>query len=168
MGMPVAEVTVKYINQPKPGKKMGSIKTTGDEYYNVWPDKLHMFHAGQNYTIEYDQNEQGFKSFKKLVGGSGAQQVGTTAVVTGNMAAARAQAPTRSGDAKSEEMFVMGFMNRCYQGAGTVPPHSQLVIELRTLRSAWQEAWAPSPASVRPSAATQEVVPDDLNDDIPF
>jgi hypothetical protein len=167
MGMPVAEVTVKYINQPKPGKKMGSIKTTGDEYYNVWPDKLSLFQAGQNYTIEYDQNEQGFKSFKKMVGGSGAQQVGTTAVVTGNMAAARAQAPHK-GDAKAEEMFVMGFLNRAYQGSGGVPSETELVAGGTALRNAWQRIFAPVPVPARPSAANQTVVPDELNDEIPF
>jgi hypothetical protein len=173
--MPVADITVKYVNPPRPGKKMGSIKTTGDEYYNVWPDKLGLFNAGQNYNIEYDVNDQGFKSFKKLVGDSANGQV-----PVGTLAAARAHAPapaTRSGgDAKAAEMFVMGFMNRCYQGMGSVPPHGQLVIELRTLKSAWEEAWtmprhdAPTREDVTTTyPTTKHGVSDDLpNDDIPF
>ena len=32
---------IAYVNPPKPGKKMGSIKTADGEFYNVWPDKLH-------------------------------------------------------------------------------------------------------------------------------
>jgi hypothetical protein len=164
MAMPVAEITVQYVNPPKVGKKMGSIKSTSGDYYNVFPDKLDMFQAGMNYTIEYTVSDQGFKSFKKLANASAPVQIG-------NLAAARAVAPFKSGDTKSEEMFAMGFMNRCYQGACHVPPHDSLVIELRTLQSAWREVFSPQAPQVpqaRPSAATQTVVPDDLNDEIPF
>jgi hypothetical protein len=148
---------------------MGSIKSTAGDYYNVYPDKLDAFQSGQNYTIEYTVSDQGFKSFKKFAEGSGPVRIG-------NLAAARAAGPTmaqapRAGDTKAEEMFVMGFMNRCYQGGYAVPLQDQLVEQMRTLRAAWREAFtdAPMPKPVeRPSPVNQTIAPDDLNDEIPF
>src|SRR5437016_13153417 len=55
--MPKETVTIAYVNQPKEGKKMGSIKTANGQYFNVYPDKLNLFEVGQTYAIEYDSRE---------------------------------------------------------------------------------------------------------------
>ncbi|HEY6020489.1 MAG TPA: hypothetical protein VIY48_11470 [Candidatus Paceibacterota bacterium] len=149
--MPTATVTVAYINPPKPGKKMGSIKSQDGAYYGVWPDKLSMFEVGNTYSIVFTE-ENGFKNFKQMA--SDAQGNPTTRVM------ARAQAPHSGGDAKAEEMFVMGFLNRCYQGACGVPPQAELTDGIRTLRAAWKDGWEPMKAAI----SSEEV----LNDEIPF
>lgn len=155
--MQTATVTVQYVNQPKPGKRMGSIKGTDGNYYNVWPDKLPLFTVGQTYTLEYTE-DNGFRSFKKIVEG-GAQPVGQAANrVTAPMAAKKDRETVA-------EMFVMGFLNRCYQGASVVPAKAQIVAEGRMLRDAWNEIWTDAPARA-PAPAVQ---PDDpLDDEIPF
>lgn len=51
--MPTATITVEYVNQPKPGKKMGSIKGSDGQYYGVWPNDLNQFRQGETVTIEY-------------------------------------------------------------------------------------------------------------------
>ncbi len=71
--MPVAEVTVQYVNQPKPGKKKGSIKTVELGYVNVWPDKLDLFFKGQRTVIEFSESQsasggQPFLDFVRLAG----------------------------------------------------------------------------------------------------
>src|SRR5437016_10598295 len=55
--MPKETVTIAYVNQPKEGKKMGSIKTTNGQYFNVYLDKLGLFGVGQTYEIEYGSRE---------------------------------------------------------------------------------------------------------------
>jgi hypothetical protein len=57
--MLTATVEIQYVNPPKPGKKMGSIKTKDGTYYNVWPDKLHLFQPGQTQMIEYQERSNG-------------------------------------------------------------------------------------------------------------
>lgn len=152
--MPVTQVTVQYVNGPKPGKKMGSIKDTTGMYYSVWPDKLNLFAPEQTYAIEYEENERGYRSFKKMANGS-AQSVGSVAGrVTGGV--------SRPNDAKAEEMFVMGFMNRCYQSTGSVPSQTQLINEMMMLRQAWQAVWKTNIPKV------ENIVPDDPSDEIPF
>lgn len=152
--MPTATVTVSYVNPPKPGKKMGSIKC-GDVYYGVWPDKLSLFQAGQTYNIEYTE-DNGFKNFKKLANGASSGHISTFVPKA---------AASHKSDAKAEEMFVMGFMNRCYQGACSVPSQTQLVSEMLTLRNAWRFVWDEKQAE-QPIAAA--VPSEELNDEIPF
>ena len=65
--MPVAEITVQYVNFAKPGKKFGSVKSSEGNYY--WgPDKLlHAFQQGEVCKIEYSENN-GFNSIGKKLG----------------------------------------------------------------------------------------------------
>ena len=65
--MTTATVTVKFVNQPNPGKKMGSIKTSELGVIFVWPDKLSQFTPGNKYTIDY-ADEGGFKKLVKVGG----------------------------------------------------------------------------------------------------
>src|SRR4029078_174281 len=52
--MPTEQVTIAYVNPPKPGKKQGSIKTEDGRYFGVWPDKLGGFQRGMVCTIDYE------------------------------------------------------------------------------------------------------------------
>lgn len=54
--MPNIRMTVKYINDPKPGKVRGSIKGTDDSFLGVHQDKLSQFEVGKTYDIEYTEN----------------------------------------------------------------------------------------------------------------
>lgn len=65
--MPVATVTVDFVNQPKEGKKFGSIKTKELEYISVKPEDLAKFSKGSKYQIEYTQTDQGYKNFVRIV-----------------------------------------------------------------------------------------------------
>ena len=52
--MAEAEITVQFINAAKPGKKMGSIKSSEGHYYGCPPNMLGQFSKGEVCTIEYD------------------------------------------------------------------------------------------------------------------
>ena len=55
--MPVAHVQVAYINQPKPGKKRGSIKSADGVLYAAFPDKLSQVTVGGTYDLKYKDDE---------------------------------------------------------------------------------------------------------------
>lgn len=66
--MPVAQVTVDFVNPPKEGKKFGSIKTKELAYVSVKPSDLGQFTKGSAYQIEYTETAEGYKNFVRIVG----------------------------------------------------------------------------------------------------
>jgi hypothetical protein len=57
-------IKVAFVNQPKAPKKPGSIKDTNDTFYSAWPNQLGIFHPGQEYDIEYEDNPP-YKNLKR-------------------------------------------------------------------------------------------------------
>jgi len=165
--MSIETVDVQYVNQPKEGKKMGSIKTTDGRYFGVYPDKLHQFTAGMPITIEFDSNNVNGRTF---------HNVRRVVQPNGGGATQASAAPQAGGGNKSEEMFVMGFCNRFYDGAFgngmTVDQVSaaDVAVLIRKLRLAWSEGFEGDPrkADLGKKPEAVEAVQDDLNDDIPF
>lgn len=128
--MPTATISVQYVDQPKPGKKQGKIKTTSGEYYGVDPTQLGQFSPGGTYNIEYDTHSfQGkeYKTFRRMDG------------------ALPLPAPVQSGrpaHTQSVEMFTMGVIGRCVQGSGTIPDLETLTRWVKTCRWAWTDGFA--------------------------
>ena len=50
-----ATITVAFVNQPKEGKKTGTVKDTNDQFWLVWPNKLSQFQPGETYEVVYEQ-----------------------------------------------------------------------------------------------------------------
>ena len=61
-----ATIKVQYINQPRPGKKLGSVKTEDGRYFQVWPDKLSSFQPGGTYEVEYESSQFNGKTYDKV------------------------------------------------------------------------------------------------------
>jgi hypothetical protein len=53
--MNTATIEVQHAYPPKPGKKQGTVKTTSDQLYGIWPDKLGLVRPGQTYVIEFTE-----------------------------------------------------------------------------------------------------------------
>ncbi len=161
--MPVANITVAYVNPPKGAAKTGSVKTDAGEYIRVWNDKLSLFAPNGKYTIEYtDENYNGkdYKMFKRMVGNGGPALA---------PAKANGMATGSPSTTKSEEMAVMGLIGRTLQGSGGLPDEDTLYHWIVAIRGAWTRGFAaqlgPGPSGVLPSS---RIEPDDLNDEIPF
>lgn len=56
-------IKIQYVNQPKEGRKTGSIKTVDGAYYDVWPDKLAGLLPGAEYDIETTSREFNGKTY---------------------------------------------------------------------------------------------------------
>lgn len=107
-------VKVAYVNPPKEGKKMGSIKTPDGQYYGVWADKLYQFQQGQSYDVEYETgqyNGRETRTIKKVIE-TGRASSGS---------AQRTSGGSQPDDAKATAIFVTGIIGKALQGAGTVP-----------------------------------------------
>jgi hypothetical protein len=147
--MHTATIEVQYVNEPKEGKKMGTVKTVDGEYYSVWPDKLSLYKPGGTYEVQYTESPFQGKMYKtiKAVKGAGGQP---------SRAQASGTASSPRGNTQSREMFAMGTIGRCLQGSGTYPDGATLEGWLRDAFQAWDNATAPAPAK------------NDLDDEIPF
>ena len=96
-----ATVTVQYVNDPKPGKKMGSIKTAEMGYFGVYPDKLKLFEQGKTYSVEY-KTDGDFKRFEKLT------------------ELEAQQPPVANGHDKDLHIFVAGVVNNAISSGAIV------------------------------------------------
>ena len=154
--MPYATVTVRYVNDPKPGKKMGSIKSTDDVYYGAWPNQLRQFESGQTYDIEYEELGSGFKKFVRF------QDEGQRQEPTKANGARR----PGSGD-QTEDNACMGLVNRAFHGTGVIPPVDELTNMFTNIRLAWR---ASKTRADNPTAemAQEAAHTDDPNDAVPF
>jgi hypothetical protein len=64
--MPVTTMTIAYVNQPKPGRERGTIKSTNDDILGCFRDKLHLFEPGGTYEITYSSKESGGKTYDNV------------------------------------------------------------------------------------------------------
>lgn len=103
--LPTADITVQYINPPKEGKKMGSIKAADGQYYNVFPDLLGQFSKGMRCKVEYTSKPRDdggeWRTIKKIVGN------GSAPVVPKNDYRAR------SNPAEAKQIAVLALAKEC-------------------------------------------------------
>lgn len=124
--MPVAQVTVDYVNQPKEGKRFGSIKCKELGYVSVKPADLGQFQPKSSYQIEYTTSEQGYHNFVRIV------------------AKANGHAPNGAPNMENSRlMFIMGVVGRA-MGSGKFE-----IADIHRLTgaaaSAWDETMAAKP-----------------------
>jgi hypothetical protein len=128
--MPTGTITVKYVNQPKPGKKKGTVKTADGQMFGVWADKLAQFSPNMIYEVEYSEEMwqgQTYRTITKATSKSAAQ-----APTNGARNTYRETSP---GDA--ERMFVCSLLNAAIAAGKLQLGSEALVSAIKTTRSAW-------------------------------
>lgn len=117
--MPTETVTVAFVNEPKAGKKFGSIKTDAGVYYSVKPSELPLFKPGGTYEIQFGFDKTNtYRNFERIVGASPKNQ--------------------ETVNGKDEAMFMTGFVNRLWASTGVVPPEADIEAALRNAQNAWR------------------------------
>lgn len=155
--MNTATITPTYVNQPKPGKKLGSIKDAAGNFYLCPPVLLAGFRVGVPTSFE-------FKSAPK--------QDGSGDWLTVTSVAGMAEQPVRQqrGNAKTpedqENIFVCGVVNHAIAYQGYKLDVRSLTLLVQDARTAWREGSKDSPVQMAASAA--RVPQADPDDDIPF
>ena len=106
--MTTATITPKYVNQPMPGKKLGSIKDQQDVKWFIDPGLLGSFRQGTAITIEWAP--------MKFQDGSEAKKI--TGVVHGAAPAqSNGAAPISGNNNTGREIFITGVVGRA-MGSG--------------------------------------------------
>jgi hypothetical protein len=189
-------ITVQYVNQPKPGGKMGNVKTADGQTYFVWPDKLGQFQTNGTYTVEIDEKPgrdggQPFRSIKSVIAnGSGqphALPAGSYPVATNGPAPPRGTTPIappavyqprpngnggnntyRETSAKdAERMFVCSILNAAVSaGIVDIQTPTSLINAVNILRTTWDNTFG-SNAPHAPASRISSALPPD-GDEIPF
>lgn len=163
-------IRVKCVNQPKAGKKLGTIKTDNDEIIAVEPGLLHAFAPGGSYDIEYD--DMVFKTgggMKKVVRVRGGQQ--DAAPQTATPPQNRAQSPADAR--RALEMGVMGYLARFYAGGhagGVLPPTAnELASAARSYILGWEAAFSGGPIYIKPERPNlNPAVGEEFSDEVQF
>lgn len=155
--MPVANIVVAYVNQPKGSSKKGSVKTEAGEYFGVWHDKLSQYAPGGKYTVEYDTEfykDKEYKTIKRIVQSSAPQA-----------ASSPSSTVSRAGT-QAVEMFVMGIIGKALEGTGGLPDEDTLTGWVVAARAAWTRGFAAplGPVEIPPRSPLSQ----ELNDEIPF
>lgn len=159
--MLTATIKVSFINQVKPGKKKGSIKTADDVLYGCWPDKLALFTPGSTYEITYDEqtfNGAIYKDIKsaKLIQAAPAVGGGNGAATSGGYGTYRETSAT-----DAQRMFVTAIVKAAVQ-AGTVTLSAEsLTHAVQEARLAWDQTFGAATVTKPPKR-------DDMNDDISY
>lgn len=132
------QVTIQYNNPAKPGKKTGSIKTTTGEYFDVWPDKLHLFPQGSTLIIEYQTREWQGKTYKTAVGVVGDTPAAKAAQTKQHNTAAPLAHMNMSRD---EHIFVCGALNASIKAGQLSWSDDNLVTAINSFRTAYRSTF---------------------------
>ena len=152
--MTQASVTPKYVNPPKPGKTLGSIKDQGDVLWLCEPGLLGSFSPGKPITVEYETMK--FRD--------GTERPKITGVVHGttNGSAPAQEAPRGNGHQPNQgrEIFITGVVGRA-MGSGKFGADDIYPLAVAAL-TAWERVSNQPLPAPKPQAETG------LDDSIPF
>ncbi len=138
--MPTGTITVKYVNQPKAGKKKGSIKTADGQMFWVWANKLPEFTPDMIYEIEYSEEQWNGETFRTVTKATPK----TTPPVQSNGVRTNTYRETSPTDA--ERMFVCSLLNAAIAAGKLQLSAESLVAAIKTTRAAWQHTFGASHA----------------------
>ena len=166
------QIIPKFVNPPKAGGKMGSIKDQQDGFYLVPPAYLSSFQIGQPVNIEYTEKigQQG-SPIRFINSINGLRCTGQQGPVQGGDRPAPAPQNVPQSD-KEEGMFIMGVVGRA-MGSGQFGMDDILGLTQRAAL-AWKKrhesAGAPeSTYGLTPPPGDPNAPPDhDPRDEIPF
>lgn len=158
--MTTATITPKYVNQPKPGGKLGNINDVNGEKWFCDPGLLSSFRAGTPATVEWSVMKfNDGKESKKITGvvhGAVSAQGIVTAI---SSTQGRVNGPLPSGNNNTgREIFITGIVGRS-MGSGKFSADDMDILTRRAM-AAWEIV----------AGRTKLPAPPDegLNDPVPF
>lgn len=135
-----SHITPKYLNPPKQGKKMASVKDENDDLYWLPPDFLSWLQKGEAADITWNAQKWGSMDARVVTAINGRDITGAAQPGPQDRPApSPAHAPTRStsDSEKSLEMFCMGVVGRI-GGAGVIQQPQEIPLWLQAAKDAWE------------------------------
>lgn len=160
--MPQMTITPSFINQPKAGKKMGTVKLPDNSSLMAYPAVLNQMQPRGTYKVEYDEATESFnfRTIRKVLGTEAAAPA----------AAASGGGGWREDPLKQEQIFVCGIINSAIK-AGKIGLTVDSMVELVTrAREVWAKTYGTktTPAVQEQTAAPKRDVQGEYDDEIPF
>jgi hypothetical protein len=158
MNSPVetTDITVQYINDPKPGKKWGSIKSVEGDYYFAPPVMLKQYRLGEVCKIEFELGggDGTLRSLRKKISSITA----TAPLASSYQPSLGAAKPYYSEEQKAEDIFATSMAQKAIEFC-KVPVDDQAALThvLRTARVSWKNS----------KVAIGQKPDDEMNDLIP-
>lgn len=158
--MPSTVVEVAYVNQPRPGAKMGSIKGADGVYYGVPPAMLGLIQQHGVYDIFYEDHEYQGKTYHSVKSLKPVTKTAAAAESVMKSAAGGVQrAPTNPVDAR--RMFICGALNAALHGQGLEAIQAGPLGEaVEALDVVWRSKQA--------LGREKTELADEMDDDIPY
>lgn len=148
--LPTTEITVAYINPPKEGKKMGSVKTADGQFYNVFENMLAQFSKGMKCRVEYEARPKDgggeWRTIKKIVGNGSAPTPGP-----------KNDYRARSNPAEAKQIAVLAIVKEWVPQIA-VADTAALIDAIRSAMMAYDQTLGGVQAQRR----------DDMNDEVPY
>ena len=143
------EITCQYVNFPKPGKRLGSIKTSEGEFFGVEPSLLRIFQQGEVCVVEYTESPKTgggvWKNIKRKISST------PTALQKPPIQYPRA----RTNPVDQEQMFVVGLLKEMVTWDHTA---IEIVEKTNDLRKVWRNTFGGSETNRD----------DEMRDEIPY
>lgn len=163
MSVQTAQITIRYVNQPKPGKQNGSVKTPEGVMYGVPPGMLNQFQPGGTYSVDYTSrtfNNQQYMTISNVRMVSPPPQQSNGAVGSGG----GTNTYRRTDEVDAERMFVTKLMGDAITGGHVTLMSDDLANTGMMFREVFKRIWGQAGAP-----QTQSRPKDGLDDDqIPF
>jgi hypothetical protein len=141
--MPTGTITVKYVNQPKAGKKKGTIKSADGQMFGVWANQLSEFTPDMIYEIEYSEEAWNGQTYRTI---SKATPKATAPAQTGNGNGAKYNTYRETSPTDAERMFVCSLLNAAISEGELQLSAESLVAAIKTTRAAWTQTFGTSHA----------------------
>lgn len=170
--MPSTTINVRFINQPKPGQRSGSVRDANGVYYGVPPNMLGMFRENTSYEIFYEESQgrdgRTYYNIKTVNPVGGPPQSSFPGVQN---PLPRAASQHSAGPDKSEQIWVQGLVQAAIQaGAVNAGDTSAVIHAGKEMRIAYRAIFAPEPIpQPRPAPQSSRPIPQEpQSQDIPF
>ncbi len=133
-----ARITVSFINQPKPGKTNGTIKTKDDQLYGVKPDMLALFEQKKTYDIEFSSREFNGQTYKTV---TSVKKVEDAPAASANGAGTSYGRYGATDDKTAERIFVCGGLNAAIEGGHVDLNTEHLTNLVNIFRLVWDDTF---------------------------
>jgi hypothetical protein len=149
--MPEIEITVQFVNAPKAGKRLGSIKSSEGEYYGCDPATLGRFSKGEVCTIEYTETPKDgggtWKNIKRKISTSSAPPAPSIR--------------NRTDPKDSEQMFVTALLKEAL-GSGKIEPTGAAIVACGSaFKQAYRQLFGDA-AKQTTEAVMRDEIPDEF------
>lgn len=140
-----AKITVQYVNEPKPGKKLGNVKDADGQIWFVRPNMLNLFRPGEDYKVEYTESHANGMMYRHIKSAYPATPPRAMTAPSNTTPAIRTPALQTNGNQyyrptaprDSERMFVCSTLNAFIQTGRIECDENALIERVTILRSVY-------------------------------